>query len=231
MDYPVNAQHIRKERAISIKWQPITMTTANSREASHSIPMITARREAGVPNNGIIDPINYVNIRFGGVAGEWSSDKANTSRMDYPLKGKHIPKGQFIPKRQFISKGKFIPKGQFIPKGRAVFLGRHPHEHDKQSRVNSLHHRQLWPALNDGIFDVPHTSHGLPLKKEGFFGFAGKSFSGGRKSHWRRWWWSEMVGHRGGGRPPAMAKPKLCLRHTDDVAGEHAWDMTSKELI
>ncbi|KAF7800876.1 uncharacterized protein G2W53_044625 [Senna tora] len=33
---------------------------------------------------------------IGGVAGEWSSDKANTSRMDNPSKGQHIAKGRAV---------------------------------------------------------------------------------------------------------------------------------------
>ncbi|KAF7807884.1 uncharacterized protein G2W53_040063 [Senna tora] len=65
------------------------------------------------------------------------------------------------------------------------------------------HHRQLWPTTDHGIFDVTHTSHGLPLKKEGFFcspenptPAAGKvaGDGGGRRPWLPAWWWS-ATGH------------------------------------
>ncbi|KAF7807780.1 uncharacterized protein G2W53_039941 [Senna tora] len=74
MDNMSRRQQTPKGRAVAIKWQPITATTANSREASPSIPII---------------PI-------GGVAGEWSSDKANTSRMDNISRGQQTLKGQAV---------------------------------------------------------------------------------------------------------------------------------------
>ncbi|KAF7800877.1 hypothetical protein G2W53_044626 [Senna tora] len=48
-------------------------------------------------------PIDPTQGRIGGVAGEWSSDKANTSRMDNILKGQLIPNGQHITKGRAVT--------------------------------------------------------------------------------------------------------------------------------
>ncbi|KAF7807786.1 pentatricopeptide repeat-containing protein [Senna tora] len=42
---PSKGQHITKGRAVAIKWQPITATTANNREASLSVPIIPQRMD------------------------------------------------------------------------------------------------------------------------------------------------------------------------------------------
>ncbi|KAF7807835.1 uncharacterized protein G2W53_039996 [Senna tora] len=45
MDNPSKGQHIPKGQAVAIKWQPITATTANSRRASPSVPIIPQRMD------------------------------------------------------------------------------------------------------------------------------------------------------------------------------------------
>ncbi|KAF7807850.1 uncharacterized protein G2W53_040011 [Senna tora] len=137
---------------------------------------------------------------------EWITlRRDNTYRRHGPLPSN----GSISPRPRPTIARQFIPKGKFIPKGGAIYLESHQRNHDKQSRVNPQHDRQLWPTTNHGIFDVTHSSHGPPLEKGRFFFVRRKILLRRPEKSPETVVVAGRGCRRGGGQPPAMAKPKI----------------------